>query len=93
MAGMVARNVKLELDDTIDLGLKRLAESMGRTEEEIVQEAVRRHILENGPRQVPKWQPGESLYDALKRADLIGCVKNAPPDLSTNPKYMEGFGE
>lgn len=22
----------------------------------------------------------------------IGCIKDAPPDLSTNPKYMEGFG-
>lgn len=23
---------------------------------------------------------------------FIGCLKNLPPDLSTNPKYMEGFG-
>ena len=24
---------------------------------------------------------------------LIGCVKGGPRDASTNPKYMEGFGE
>jgi len=24
--------------------------------------------------------------------DLVGCVQG-PGDLSTNPKYMEGFGE
>ncbi len=24
--------------------------------------------------------------------DLVGCFKG-PPDLATNPKYMEGFGE
>ena len=24
---------------------------------------------------------------------LAGCIKNAPRDLATNPKYMEGFGE
>jgi hypothetical protein len=25
--------------------------------------------------------------------DLIGSVKGGPPDLSSNPEYMEGFGE
>lgn len=36
---------------------------------------------------------GESLYERTQRAGLIGCIKNGPPDLSSNPKYMEGFGE
>ena len=35
---------------------------------------------------------GESLFDALNEAGLIGCVIDAPEDLSTNPKYLEGFG-
>jgi len=35
----------------------------------------------------------ESLFDGLKRRGLIGVVKGGPPDLSTNPKHMEGFGE
>jgi hypothetical protein len=35
----------------------------------------------------------ESAYDAFRRAGLIGCIKDGPSDLSTNPKYMEGFGE
>lgn len=26
-------------------------------------------------------------------ADLVGSVDGLPSDLSTNPKYMEGFGE
>lgn len=25
--------------------------------------------------------------------DLIGCLEELPPDLSSNQKYMEGFGE
>jgi len=24
--------------------------------------------------------------------DLIGCVKDAPADLSTNPKHLDGYG-
>jgi hypothetical protein len=34
----------------------------------------------------------ESAYDAFNRAGAIGSVKGGPPDLSTNLKYMEGFG-
>jgi predicted DNA-binding antitoxin AbrB/MazE fold protein len=36
---------------------------------------------------------GPTLFELLDKAGLIGCVKDAPPDLSTNPKYMEGFGK
>ena len=32
----------------------------------------------------------ESFYAAAK--DLAGSVKDGPPDLSTAPKYLEGFG-
>jgi hypothetical protein len=24
--------------------------------------------------------------------DLIGCVKDAPADLSSNPKHLDGYG-
>jgi len=34
-----------------------------------------------------------TLYEAMEKAGLIGCIKDAPPDLSSNPKYMEGFGK
>lgn len=35
----------------------------------------------------------ESFYEAASRLGLIGCVQGGPADLSTNPKYMDGFGE
>ena len=37
--------------------------------------------------------PGESAYDGFLKAGVIGIIKDGPSDLSTNPKYMEGFGE
>ena len=36
--------------------------------------------------------PEESFYDAAVRVGLLGSIDDAPPDLSTNRKYMEGFG-
>jgi hypothetical protein len=35
---------------------------------------------------------GRTLYDALAADGSIGMIKGGPTDLSTNPKYMEGFG-
>jgi len=34
-----------------------------------------------------------TVYDAFLEAGLIGAIKGLPPDLSTNKKYFEGFGE
>ena len=39
----------------------------------------------------PQDTTGVSLYERFK--DVIGTVDGLPSDLSTNPKYMEGFGE
>jgi predicted DNA-binding antitoxin AbrB/MazE fold protein len=38
-------------------------------------------------------ETGQTLYEIMDEAGLIGCIDDAPSDLSTNPKYMEGFGE
>lgn len=35
---------------------------------------------------------GESLYDRLKRAGVIGSVDSGIGDLSTNKAHMKGFG-
>ena len=51
------------------------------------------------PAPLPAPEPGpengapRTMYDALMARGLIGCLEDAPPDLSTNPKYMEGFGQ
>jgi hypothetical protein len=35
----------------------------------------------------------ESVYEAMVRTGLLGSITDAPADLSTNPAYMDGFGE
>lgn len=39
----------------------------------------------------PGEKPAPNAYELVK--DLIGKNKGGPGDLSTNPKYMEGFGQ
>lgn len=53
--------------------------------------AQRAQAAQNKPPAGPR--PGESAYDVAKRLGLIGMSDDGPPDLSTNPKYMEGFGD
>jgi hypothetical protein len=35
----------------------------------------------------------ESFLEAAERLGLVGCLRGGPSDLSTNPAYMEGFGQ
>ena len=37
----------------------------------------------------PRPRPG-SLHEAMQ--DFCGIIKDGPPDLSTNPKYVDDFG-
>ena len=70
--------------------LAELAERAGRPWYEVLSDAIRsyRPSADNGGAGAGE----ESLFDGLKRRGLIGVVKGGPPDLSTNPKHMEGFG-
>ena len=57
------------------------------------QEVVSLSIEKINETKIESSNSGPTLYASLEKAGLIGCVKDAPPDLSTNPKYMEGFGK
>jgi hypothetical protein len=62
----------------------------GKPPEDVLADALRQYE----PRiQAAATSNGSSLYDKLARKGLIGCLKGGPPDLSTNPEYMEGFGD
>ena len=42
-------------------------------------------------RPAPKQERTQEEWNAILDR-FIGCIKDAPSDLSTNPKHMEGFG-
>ena len=57
----------------------------GRPESELVREALESYL---GQASVAR-----SAFDLAREAGLIGCVRGAPRDLSTNPKHFKGFGK
>jgi hypothetical protein len=67
---------------------KLTAEAKARrvSKSQIIRELLEKHFQANGKR---KKRP--TFWEMA--GDLIGSVKGGPRDLSTNPKYMEGYGE
>lgn len=57
----------------------------GLPESELVRDALESYLG-----QAPA---ARSAYDLAREAGLIGCVRGAPRDLSTNPKHFKGFGK
>jgi hypothetical protein len=68
-----------------------LAEKQGRLPQEVLEELV--SPLGVHPRNGRRSASAESAHDIGQRLGLFAALENGPPDLSTNPQYMEGFGQ
>jgi len=71
--------------------IAEIADRAGRPWPEVLSEALRAYrpyVSKNG-----NGVQGQSAYDVLMQDGVLGIADDTPPDLSTNPKYMEGFGE
>ena len=64
--------------------LDALARTAGKTESEIVREALAEYCQRHGT--------PPSCYELAQELGLIGCIQSGIGDLSTNPAHMEGFG-
>jgi predicted DNA-binding protein len=65
--------------------LKAAAHRAGTRESDLVRKAVERQLASE--------DAALTAYDHAKKAGLIGAVRGAARDLSTNPKHFDGFGE
>ena len=82
---------QIELDDHQRHLLATAADQLGVPWPEVFEKAIAplagqkpEHAEENGSAERP--------YEILARHGLIGCIAGTPTDLSTNKKYMEGYG-
>jgi hypothetical protein len=75
------KTLSLKLPPGLSVRLERAARQCGKSKSEIVRAALEQFLN------------GERPTSALELAgDLVGCCEG-PPDLSTNPKSMEGDGK
>ncbi len=64
--------------------LKMSARRAGTRESDLARRAAERQLKAN--------EPALTAYDSALRNGLIGAVRNAPADLSTNNAHFGGFG-
>lgn len=84
MSDMKSTRLTIRINPELRQRLRRQASLTGVSESELVRSAVAYYLAESGPRL--------TCYDLVRRAGLIGAVKNAPADLSTNRDYFYGSG-
>jgi len=82
---MSSERITVRISGSLVKRLKKQAGMRRRSESALVREA-----LENYLGDAP---PSASAYDLARSAGLIGFVRRAPSDLSTNRKHFEGFSE
>jgi hypothetical protein len=78
----------ITLDDSQRKALAELSDKVGKPWPEVFSEALTTYR----PQPHANGKNGESFGEAAKRLGFVGCVEG-PADLSTNPAYMEGFGQ
>jgi len=71
--------------------LAKLAEWTGKSPSELLDQLLKQFPV---PASIGNGEEGpRTLYDAFAEDGSIGMVKGGPTDVSTNPKYMQGFGQ
>jgi len=81
---MATGRITVRVNQAIQERLETIAQATGKTESEIVREAIEEFLAHQ--------RPLRTCFDVAKKAGVIGCVKGGPRDMSTNPKHMKGFG-
>ena len=87
MSDMNGKDVRITVRFPRDLRrrLKAAATRSGTKESDLVRAAVEKHLA-----------AGEDVltaFELTKKGQLIGAVRGANRDLSTNPRHFDGFGE
>jgi predicted DNA-binding protein len=82
---MSSDRITVRVPQALTARLRNRSRAKGTTESELVREALENYLGHSG---------GErSAYELAQEAGIIGSARNAPRDLSTNPRYLKGFGK
>jgi hypothetical protein len=84
MKPAAVKTVTVKLPAELEKRVSATARKRRMSRSELIRESIRRHLEQ------PVEPPPGSFLEAA--GDLIGSVEG-PSDLSTNPRYLDGFGK
>jgi len=79
------KTLSFKVPEALDRRLAAVVKRRGVRKSIVVREALSRYLEDAN-----EVRRGSFLDLA---GDLLGCVKNAPADLSSNPRHLAGFGK
>ena len=82
---MSSNRITIRVPDALTARLRTRSRAKGTTESELVREALETYLGQT--------KEDRSAYDLAEEAGIIGSARNAPKDLSTNPRHFKGFGK
>lgn len=88
---MAVDPTQIQLSSDQQAALADLADATGKPWPVVLSEALT-HYKEEGAQKKNGDVGAESFLSAASRLGLVGSLQGGPPDLSTSPCYMEGFG-
>lgn len=85
LSDMASDRITVRVPKTLGILLRHRSRAKGQTPSDLVRVALETYLKrQSGPR---------SAYEMAEEAGLIGSVRRAPRDLSTNRRHFEGFGK
>jgi len=82
---MASQRITVRVPKALGTLLRSRSRACGQTPSDLVRVALETYLAQGGI--------SRSAYELAEEAGLIGCVRRAPKDLSTNPRHFEGFGK
>jgi Arc/MetJ-type ribon-helix-helix transcriptional regulator len=79
------KTLSVKVPEALDRRLTAAIKRRGARKSVVVREALERYLDET------QGAPTGSVLDLA--GDLAGCVKQAPRDLSSNPRHLSGLGK
>ncbi|HLZ40260.1 MAG TPA: hypothetical protein VKQ11_04825 [Candidatus Sulfotelmatobacter sp.] len=78
----MASRITVRLSKDLSARLRVESRSRGKIPSDLVRAALQAHL--------DRVRKPQSAYELAKEAGLIGSVRRAPKDLSTNPRHFKG---
>lgn len=82
---MTSHRITVRVPKSLEALLRHRSRAKGQTPSDLVRVALETYLGRGGETR--------SAYELAEESGLIGCVRRAPKDLSTNRSHFEGFGK
>jgi predicted DNA-binding protein len=85
MSDMASERITIRIPEGLTDRLRRRSRVNGTTESELIRQALESYLGRSSTQR--------SAYELAEECGIIGVVRRAPKDLSTNRRRFDGFGK